>query len=607
MNRVIIFTGFLLAFAITACQKETTSPITSFTASQGNCYGIVRLAVEQVSNVENYSYERKNPQTNQWEDIYWGYEYVFDDTGWGLPGNQLLPGQVYEYRVRAHTDKGSYGDFSPIAGGYMFSPDPRVTKMNYEIIDEQPGSYNLEYRIADKLPVDIQNLRYRTFLIHRAESYDMTLNNMVILNLGFQSDNTDSVFAGKLSIYDYDNNKTYYYKIEATYEYWFNGIRQNDYLEYTEGWYEYNSKVYEGASINGGDPNGQIGEITYTINNFNEIAGSVSGAKDHVMLRADGSHMYLGYLANYMVTGMGTPAIHKFNGTSWENQMDMPETVTATNGIDEFDFTVKNDMVYLAARTMDSLFVFRHDGSWSQNLSTETLRGDGYHKYLTIEWYDNDIYASVLHDDDIKLFKLEGDEWTQVGEVIASGFHTNTKLRNIDGTLYICYEEHVSGSSETTLHIKHLEGTSWVSDLEWSKDNATGFEIVKAGSTLYFIDGYGKGGVYKVESNGNASSLFDDAGSLYGSPESITVDASGNIVISCLAIAQNPEDMNLAVLIYDGSSWKKINDDFSETSFQGKTSAVQSINDNVHFVYGLKSSENDWNRPTILKAKRYVK
>ncbi|HDR50240.1 MAG TPA: fibronectin type III domain-containing protein [Mariniphaga anaerophila] len=599
--------AILILFVFQACKKEDTSPITCFTASQGNCIGVIRLAVEQVSNVENYTYERKNPQTNQWEQIYWGFENVYDDTGFGLSNNKLVPGQPYEYRVRAHTDKKGYGDYSSVVTGYMFSPAPRIDKIDYKAKDEDPGSYNIEYRIVDKLPVDIQNLRKRAFQVFRAESFDMTLNYSMVLDLSIQSNNLDSIFASTISTNSFDKNKTYYYKIEAIYEYWFNGIRENDFLEYTEGWYEYTSGVYEGGSLNGGDPNGEIGIVAYTISNFGEIAGSVSGAKASVTLRADGSNIYLGFLSNYLATSMGTPTIQKFNGTSWDNAMDIPSSLIDDSGIDAFDFTVSNNIIYLAARSYDSIYVYKHDGEWSQNLSTATLRGDGYRKYLNIEILNNELYATVMHDDDIKLFKLEGDDWTQIGDVIASGFYTNTKLKNIEGTLYLWYERHVSGSSQTTLYIRHLQGTSLINDFEWTKESAIIHDIVKSAGSLYFIDGHGKGGVYKVESANSATDLFENVGNLYGSPGSITTDASGNLIISCLATAQDPANMHMVLLVYDGSSWKKIDDNLSETSYHGKTDGVQAIDDNVYFVYGLKSSENALNIPTILKAKKYSK
>ena len=58
--------------------------------------------------------------------------------------------------------------------------------------------------------------------------------------------------------------------------------------------------------------------------------------------------------------------------------------------------------------------------------------------------------------------------------------------------------------------------------------------------------------------------------------------------------------------MYDGTSWKKVNDDFSETSFRGHTSAVQASGNDIHFIYGLKSSEV-YLMPTVMKAKKYTK
>jgi len=37
------------------------------------------------------------------------------------------------------------------------------------------------------------------------------------------------------------------------------------------------------------------------------------------------------------------------------------------------------------------------------------------------------------------------------------------------------------------------------------------------------------------------------------------------------------------------------------------SSGVQTINDDIYFIYGLKSSENMMNVPTVLKARKYSK
>ena len=601
----------LFAGLFQSCEKP--SPITSFTASQGNCIGAVRLAVEEVAIKENYSYERKNPQTNQWEQIYWGYENVFDDTGFGLPNDKLLPGQEYQYRVRTHTNKGGYGDYSEVVTGYMFSPNPHIRKIEYKEIEGRPDTYEMEYRIVYKLPIDLQNIRGSVLEVYRAESYDMNLNCKQILVIHPDNDNRDSIIAGTQSVYDFDRNKEYFYRIEVLYEYWFNGIRGNDYLEYTVGYYEYKSGVFEGGSYSGGDPGDEPGTIDYTATSYGEINSSSSGGKNKVIHCIDGSTVYIGYLDGYSVAAAtGKPALMKNSGSSWTNAGGtMPAELLADNGIIEFDFDVSSGTIYLAALSSNKIYVYKNDGSWSENLATPLLWvekwGSSKTYYVDIAVFNNELYLTTRHEDDLKVFKYDGTTWEQFGSTIATGFYTNPKLKNIDGTLYLWYEEKVSGTSECTFHIKHLSGTSWVSDLEWSKDNAMGFDVVRLNGSLYFIEGWGKGSVCKVESLNSVTDIFENVGTFYGIPQSITVDASGNIIISCMKTDPDLSNWCLAVLVYDGTSWKKVNDDFSETSINGQTSAVQASGNVIHFIYGLKSSENDWNIPEILKARKYSK
>jgi hypothetical protein len=604
--KILILCAFI-SVILQSCAEEP-SPITSFTASQGNCIGAVKLAVEEVAVKENYSYERKNPQNNQWEQIYWGYENVFDDTGWGLPNDRLLPGQVYQYRVRAHTEKGGYGDYSEVVTGYMFSPNPHIRKIEYKEIEGRPGYYELEYRIVDKLPIDLHNLRERNLKVYRAESYDMTLNNSQILQIRPGTNIADSIIAGTQSSDSYDKNKTYYYKIEAQYEYWYNYE-----IEYSVGIYSCNSGIFEGGSYSGGDPGEEPGTINYTATNYGEINSSSSGAKNKVIHCIDGSTVYIGYLDDYHAAPTtGKPALMKNTGSSWTNAGGtMPAEMLADYGIGHYDFDVSSGTIYLAALSSSAIYVYKNDGGWSENLATPLLWveqwGSSKTYYVDIAVFNNALYLTTIHWDDLKVFKYDGTTWEQFGSTIATGFYTNPKLKNIDGTLYLWYEEKVSGTSECTFHIKHLSGTSWVSDLEWSKDNAMGFDVVRLNGSLYFIQEWGKGSVCKVESLNSVTDIFENVGTFYGIPQSITVDASGNIIISCMKTDPDLSNWCLAVLVYDGTSWKKVNDDFSETSINGQTSAVQASGNVIHFIYGLKSSENDWNIPEILKARKYSK
>ena len=82
--------------------------VTGFNATEGT--RIIRLTYEPVSNAEAYGIQRKNLETNTWEQIgyfkSWVPDHVFDDRGLGLHNNTLIPGQLYEYQMRTYSSEG---------------------------------------------------------------------------------------------------------------------------------------------------------------------------------------------------------------------------------------------------------------------------------------------------------------------------------------------------------------------------------------------------------------------------------------------------------------------------------------------------------------------
>ncbi|NLD50165.1 MAG: hypothetical protein GX660_23765 [Clostridiaceae bacterium] len=594
-NGLFIWVVILTTVVFQACKKDKVLTISSFTASKGTYIGVVRIAVEPLSGAQNYEFQRKNPETNTWETIAGLQINAYDDY-YSNDDHKLIAGVEYEYRARADNEDGQ-GVWCEAVTGYSYKPSPHLTKVKYE-----DGTCTVT--LKDPLPDPLYNLTSRNIEVYRQGSSGSYFDRIISEDIY----NMDTVLTFSCNEDKEDPPYQYQLKISYTYsrgEYGDDGWYA---LGYGSGIYEHESAVIDEDEIDE-DSGGQLSTVNYTVANYNEINSSSSGAKNMVIHCLDGSTVYIGYLDGYSSTlTTGKPVLMKNSGSSWENAGGtMPAELLADNLIDEFDFDVSSGTLYLAALSPDTIYVYKNDGSWSANMATSLLWGTSEPNYLDIAVLNNELYLTIEQGDDIKVFKYNGTTWEQVGSDVATGSNTNTKLKNINGTLYIWYEEHVSGSSSCKLHIKHLNGTSWVSDLEWSKDNAMDFDIVLLNGTLYFIEGYGMGSVCKVESSSNATNLYESVGTLYGSPKSITTDASGNIIISCIATAQNVDDISLAVLVYDGTSWKKVNDDFSETSYHGNTSAVQASGNDIHFVYGLKSSENEWNMPTILKAKKYSK
>ncbi len=615
MKNYIYLMMFSLLIASTSCEEDELPPIQSFTASEGTYIKVIRLAIEEVEGAEAYNIQRRNPQTYQWEDVHWGGSFYLDDTGWNLPDNQFQAGEIYEYRARTHKNGPGYGEWSDIVTGYIFSPSPKLASIEYTK-DSYFNSYNVTFNITDELPSKLYNLLKRQVSVIRSEYMDFHSGINTWHGQTFPKEYMDSEIIWTESTYNYDPAKNYYYKLEVRYFFDYYPFYDNVLHHIVDEQYVYESSVIEGKDITTSDP--AIGTTSYNVHNYGEINSSATGAKHGTMMCADGSNVYLGYFDTYStLAGYGKPVIMKNSGSGWVNVGGtMPSELSGDEDIYEFDYTVSGGVIYLTALAEDTIYVFKNDGIWSENFSSSVLLEGSRTgllniadiSYANIAVYNHELYLTLMIKDDVKVFKYQGSDWVQVGSTVASGFITNTKLKNIDGTLYIWYESHVENGSVTTLHIKHLAGgSSWVNDLEWSKENADNFDLIKANGSLYFKYDIMNvtGDVCKVVSTTNVEGLVEEIQGMLA-PQSITADASGNIIISVIT-GTSAYDIHQEVYVYENSTWKKIEDDYSDTSIRGMLSSVQAINNDIHFVYGVEASEDVWNIPTILKAKKYNK
>jgi len=606
-NKYIFWVVAFFLIVITSCQEEKTLNITNFTATEGTRVGLVRLTYEPISDAEDYEFQRKNPETDSWEQIAyikgWVPDHLYDDQGYSFDNYsyKLKPGEVYEYQMRAWASGDYSNPWCPVATGYIFAPSPRMTKVQYEPNENPEIAGTFTFTIKDPLPNNLSNLFDRTITIYRAKA---TTSDFISLSL-----NNDRVEGTDSTIYVTSNAENsdapYDYKFEIAYNYSYAVVSEEG-SNLNGGYADY---IYQSLIITSDDidDGGSQEMVTYNIQNYNEINSSATGAKVGSIMCKDGSTVYLGYFDNWSLLD-GTPALMKNTGSSWETAGGtLPTELLNDNSIDEFDFAVSDGTIYLAALSSDTLFVYKYDGSWSANLSTSILWGTTKPNYLNIALLNNELYLTVEQGEDIKVFKYESPNWVQVGSTIASGFYTDTKLKEIDGTLYIWYEGHVNGSTETSLFIKHLNGSNWDTDLQWTETSAVEFDVIKAGSDLYFkcggLSSDFLGGIFKVTSTTTVTSL--EKNELKIIPEAITSDAAGNIIATIMTAGATASDFQIGVYIYDGSVWKKVNDDFSEVSIHGNSSGVQTINNDIHFVYGLKSSENSSSNATILKAEKY--
>jgi len=233
---------------------------------------------------------------------------------------------------------------------------------------------------------------------------------------------------------------------------------------------------------------------------------------------------------------------------------------------------------------------------------------------MDLEVLSNEVYVAMkaYPDWDLTVVKWTGSSWNSVGGDVNGWIESdndvfNVALENFGGTLYLYYLVENSDYNHT-LHIKHLNGTTWDTDLAWTADNIMKIQIAQGSGILYFKSstqsaGQYRGGVYKVTSTSTVETLADDNDDWFYTPSAITVDSDGNVII-CSEKIESQSVFYPALFLYDGSNWKSISGDFSD----GDTPlAIRTIGPDIYYVYGDASNQSAMNYPTILKSAKFTK
>ncbi|MCK4579604.1 MAG: hypothetical protein KAU50_12500 [Candidatus Marinimicrobia bacterium] len=600
MKKTIIIYLIGIILITFACEDEEILPVTeSFTASDGTYIGIIQLAAEPVEGAEIYEFGRKDPESLEWSLFTWTEWNTHDDHGWTLPNNKIIPGQVYEYKVRTHANGPGFSEFSEIETGFAYHTPPLQFSQIKITTDPNNGDNNLVTLMwKDSLSADIRNLNRRNYTISYAdENY---LSNVNTLGYVESTSLSEKDFSTTVSI---GKNHTSYYRLDALYEYGFTENYAGTFSSYTvEG-----TMIKEG-DIPGGDSG--LGTVTYTVNNYGEINLASTGAKYNVIMRADGTTPYVGYVDDYTFA-TGLPVIMANTGGGWNPVMSMPGSIVNDNDFREFDFEVSNGIIYLGALSVDSLYIYKYEsGNWSENLADDSFGTTNLPHNIDIAILNNELYAVFDHqpDDMLMVLKYNGLSWQKAGPDITSFSEKfEPQIKNIDGTLYLWYND---GTGSTAgIILKHWTGSNWTDDFQWSHEYSGDYDLIKAGSELYFLSeafsGTYFGGVYKITSSTTAVNLLEGESwffDIYG----FCADSDNNIIIA----AMKWESMEVAyptLYIYDGTSWSEIDDDNSDGMDHDYSTSVITVGNDLHFIYGLRSSANTYDYPTILEAKKYSK
>jgi hypothetical protein len=226
-----------------------------------------------------------------------------------------------------------------------------------------------------------------------------------------------------------------------------------------------------------------------------------------------------------------------------------------------------------------------------------------------MEVFNDELYLLAKSNDVTQVMKYNGTSWDKIGENIASGSIYDSNIETVDGSLYVHYP------IDNTLHIKHLSGNNWVSDLEWPQEYLSNIHLAKNGGDLYFSTSTSStsaydGGVYRVTGSTSVENLIPDGAAdswfLQGA-FTMSVDNDGNLIASSIKgekVSETEVILYPHLILYDGSQWNTVSGDFTD----GRDPIGISTNGtDIFYFYGEKATQNSSHQSTILKAKKLTK
>lgn len=584
MKRIIILTFSILCILISCDKEEGDQSPKNLSASDGFYVGCIHIDYEKEQNV-TVQIERREKGTSNWETLSGGISSTSFDDNEGYSDEGMPPGMVFEYRIR--NDMGDNTEYSEIEEGFAFE---------YVLINNLEISSVVDYKddLINTLKWNEGNhnsfLNESEILFNVCRSNDSLGTYQVVATVGEDRSYTDIIPSA-------ERGNNVFYRIDIFYKYQVLNHRG------ATLWYETEplSGTIHRASSDGGNP-----VVSYTTTDLGQIAASTVGGITQLLEKNINGTLFLGLINNAGATGYGTPELYSLNGTSWQKEWN----INPPNEFDEINYAIATSSHYVAG-VQGSLYVYEWNGSsWSNNLAPDNLgQADGPSDIAIEVDNDDNLYMAITQypDYELQVLKYNGSTWDTIGGdangVIAAGNIYDVTLEKIEGVLYLYYRD------DNSLHVKHLNGTSWETDLAWTKDNIADIEIAKNGPDLYFISGSAgsnyRGGVYKVTSNTTAEEIVSNTtDDWFQFPLSLTIDTEGNLIVASLKYNELTNSFFPFLNLYDGKEWKTISGNFSDGT---DPVSISAIGTEIIYNYGEASSENATGDPTTVKSKKMTK
>jgi len=580
----------VIVFLFSGCKEEQLDMPGNFIVSQGSYLGVVHFSWDPVANAQHYNIERQDPESSEWIGAATSVGTEVDDYGFNLPDNKIVIGKHYKYRISAgSSDIDDSGYINSNQEGWTYEPQPVIVTASFETNGDVTVSWT-----EPNLLSQLQNFTSAEYKIYRKNT-----STQDFVSAGTIKE--DTLFT------DTSPGDDPQYKVEARYTYSFLNMSWGtfDGLAILES-----ETSIANAIATGGD---QVA-ITYDPTELSVIS-STNGILFAEIKEYNGTN-YLGVIKDANIPITGRPAIYKLNGTDWQAiGGTYPENIMNETELDVINFAVDDSHTYLTGRTFDSLYVYSWDGgSWSDNLTVNNMGLSDSPSEMDIESISNTLYmaATLAPDYDLKVLKWSGSDWVTVGGDadgwIEKGSDIfNLDLKDIGGTLYMIYSTQNSDYN-ATVHIKHLSGTSWNSDLNWTADNIMEIKLAGNGtSSLYFTCLSQvlaeQGAVYKVLSPTSVENLISSSDIWFYAPYNLTIDDNGNVFIVSTKVV-SASDIYPAIYSYDGNKWTILSGDFSDGT---DPVSIHASGTDIYYVYGDGTNQTTWYAPKALKSVKFSK
>jgi hypothetical protein len=585
MKKIIFLTFTVLLFPFSCDNEEQGNPKPKeLNATDGFAVGCIHIDFEKDPLVNSVILERREKGSEEWQIITGTGLTSFEDNS-GYPNTGMPPGKVFEYRIK--NDWPDDAEYSEIEEGYAYDIIP-VTKIEINSNVQWDNKTINTLTWNEKNNGTFINESEILFDIYRSDDSLGTYTK--VGQVGEDRSFTDELSATMLGT-------KVYYRIDVYYKFYLNLPSGGNHFEWT---------TPVGGTIKGvSTSQGGNSTIDYTVATLGQVAqASQDGITQLLEKNVDGT-IYLGLINNAGATGYGVPELYKLNGTTWQKEWSS----NPLNEFDEINYAIASSNQYVAGIN-GSLYVYEWNGSsWSNNLAPDNLgQADGPNE-VAIEVNNDNLYMAIEQypNYDLQVLKYNGSTWDTIGGdvngIIASGNTSEVTLEKIGSSLYLHY------IIDNTLHVKHLDGVSWITDLDWTKDNIANIDFALSSSDLYFISSTSnstyRGGVYKVTSATSAEEIISNtADKWFQFPLSLAIDTEDNLIVASMNYDESTTSFYPYLNVYDGTEWKTISGDFSDGT---DPSCVSALGTDIIYVYSDATSENANGDPGIIRSKKFSK